>query len=610
VQHHTRGPIEAASAEARLAPITRNSGPQLLRSLTARRFVYSLLVIATIAALAAWLIAVLAPGGFGLIDVLLLASFLIYVPWLAIAFWNSAIGFVLLHTMPDALAAVVPPLARGREDDAITARCAIVMTMRNEEPGRALAHLRTVMGAIAATPQADRFDCFVLSDSTDAGVIAAEDRAIAAWRADGGAGRITYRRRDNNVGFKGGNVHDFCENAGRDYDFLLLLDIDSLMTAPTILRMVRVMQASPTLGILQSFAVGLPSASLFARVFQFGHRHAMRCFAMGAGWWQGDCCQFWGHNCVIRVAPYREHCRLPILSGPPPFGGHIICHDQVEAALMCRAGYEVRFMPGETGSFEGNPPGVPDFIARNSRWCLGNLQNLRLFAARGLVPTSRFHLAFMAQKFFGAAAIVIFALCAAVAAAAWPADVAFPARSALGLYVVFIALFLSPRLISLADSALRLRKDFGGVSWLLIGGLTEIVFTLLLTPLSMFGVAYFLIALLANRSIGWNGQRRDGYRLSWSEAVRCFWPPTLFGALLLALLAITAPGAIPWFMPFLAGLLLAVPFGVLTSSRPLGDWAVRCKLCGIPEEYDPPAEVVAILPLLMQGRGDAHKRKS
>lgn len=603
MQHDTRGPTEAASTEARFAPIARApAGSQSFAALAPRRLVYSLLVIATVAGLAEWLIAILAPGGFGLIDVVLLVSFLIYVPWLAIAFWNSAIGFVLIRAMPDALAAVVPPLARARQDDPITTRCAIAMTMRNEGPTRALAHLRTVMLSIGGTKEADRFDCFVLSDSTDADVIAAEETAIAAWRADPAAGSITYRRRDNNVGFKGGNVHDFCEHAGRDYDFLLLLDIDSLMTAATILRMVRVMQASPTLGILQSFAVGLPSASLFARVFQFGHRHAMRCFAMGAGWWQGDCCQFWGHNCVIRIAPYREHCRLPVLSGPPPFRGHIICHDQVEAALMCRAGYEVRFIPAETGSFEGNPPGVPDFIARNSRWCLGNLQNLRLFVARGLVPTSRFHLAFMAQKFFGAAAIVIFAVSAAVAAATWPADVAFPARSALGLYLVFVALFLSPRLISLADSAMRMRKDFGGVSRLLLGGLTEIVFTLLLTPLSMFGVAYFLVALLACRSVGWNGQRRDGYRLSWGDAAQYFWPPTLFGAMLLVLLAMTAPAAIPWFMPFLAGLLLAVPFGVLTSSRVLGDWAARAKLCGTPEEFDPPAEIVAIWPLLMKGR--------
>ena len=565
-----------------------------------RRLVYALLVIATIAALTEWLIVVLSAGGFRLIDVLLLASYLIYAPWLAIAFWNSVIGFLLLHATPDALAELVPSLAPERADDPIAARCAIAITMRNEDPARPLAHLRTMMRAIGETAEADRFDCFVLSDSTDASVIAAEEQAIAAWRAD--AGGITYRRRDRNVGFKGGNVHDFCEHAGRDYEFLLLLDIDSLVTAATILRMVRDMQAKPALGILQSFAVGLPSASLFARIFQFGHRHAMRCFATGAGWWQGDCCQFWGHNCVIRIAPYREHCELPILSGPPPLGGHIICHDQVEAALMRRAGYEVRFAPAETGSFEGNPPAVPDFIARNRRWCLGNLQNLRLLFARGLVPTSRFHLAFMAQKFFGAAAIVIFVLCAVIAAATWPVDLAFPAGSALRLYLVFVALFLSPRLISLADSAIRMREEFGGLSWLLLGGLTEIVFTLLLTPLSMFGVAYFMVELLVTRNVDWNAQRRDSYRLSWRDAVGYFWPATLFGAALLALLALSAPGAIPWFMPFLAGLLLAAPFGVLTSSRRLGDWAARCKLCGIPEEFNPPPEVLAIWPLLMKSR--------
>jgi membrane glycosyltransferase len=596
-------PGTASSDTGVAPPACVPTGTQALRLLVRRRLAYSVLVVATIVVLAGWLISILAAGGFGFIAALMLLAFLVYVPWLAIAVWNSLIGFALLNATPEPLAIVVPLLARARDDDPISARCAIAMTARNENPARALAHLRVVMASIGETPQADRFDCFVLSDSTDPEVIAAEERAIAAWQTEpAAAGRVFYRRRERNVGFKGGNVHDFCEHAGRDYEFLLLLDTDSLMTAPAILRLIRVMQANPALGILQTFAVGLPSASFFARVFQFGHRHAMRCFAVGAGWWQGDCCQFWGHNCAIRIAPYREHCRLPVLSGPAPFGGHIICHDQIEAALMRRAGYEVRFIPLETGSFEGNPPAVPDFIQRNSRWCLGNFQNLRLFAAPGLLPTSRFHLAFMAQKFFGAAAIVIFAVLAVVAAATWPQGAPFPAGSALSFYLVILLLFFSPRLICLADSALRERERYGGATWLLLGGIVEIVFTLLLTPLSMFAVTYFIVAMFSDRSVGWNGQRRDSYGISWVDALRGLWQPTLFGAALLAALALTAPAAIAWFLPFLAGLLLAVPFEVLTSSRRVGAWAARQRLCGIPEEFDPPAEVSAIWPLLMKGR--------
>jgi membrane glycosyltransferase len=604
VQLDTRPAPEAGPGDARLPPVSCvSAASRPHQTLTYRRLAYSFLVIATIAALAGWLISILTPGGFGIIDALMLVAFLVYAPWLAIAFWNSLIGFVLLHSAPDPLLAVVPVIARARDNDPIMARCAIAMTVRNENPARAFAHLQTVMLSIAKVPQADRFDCFVLSDSTDPEAIAAEEREIAAWRAKFGATMpVFYRRRESNIGFKGGNVHDFCEHAGRDYEFLLLLDIDSLMTAPTILWLVRIMQANPTLGILQTFAVGLPSASFFARVFQFGHRHAMRCFMVGAIWWQGDCCQFWGHNCAIRIAPYRDHCRLPVLSGPPPFGGHIICHDQLESALMRRAGYDVRFIPAETGSFEGNPPALPDFIRRNSRWCLGNFQNLRLVGAPGLVPTSRFHLAFMAQKFFGAAAITVFALLAAVAAATWPSSVEFPSNSALALYLVVFILFFSPRLISLADSALRERERYGGLAWLLLGGMVEIVFTLLLTPLSMFAVTCFIIAMFSNRIVGWNGQRRDSYRINWANALRDQWPPTLFGATFLVVLAITTPGAIAWFLPFLTGLLLAVPFEVLTSSGALGAWAVRRKLCGIPEDFDPPAEIVAIWPLLMKAR--------
>src|SRR5690606_26210930 len=121
-------------------------------------------------------------------------------------------------------------------------------------------------------------------------------------------------------------------------------DADSLMTAEAMLRLTRIMQRHPHVGIVQTLVTGLPSASAFARIFQFGMRLGMRSYTLGAASWQGDCGPYWGHNAILRLEPFIAHCHLPLLPGKPPLGGHVLSHDQIEAVLMRRAGYEVRVL--------------------------------------------------------------------------------------------------------------------------------------------------------------------------------------------------------------------------------------------------------------------------
>ena len=234
------------------------------------------------------------------------------------------------------------------------------------------------------TGEGAQFSYFVLSDTNDPAVAAAEERAVEAWKAaDPDRDRIVYRRRSDNTGFKAGNVRDFCERWGKDYALMLPLDADSLMAGPEIVRLVRMMQAHPRIGILQSLVVGMPSSSAFARIFQFGMRHGMRAYTMGQAWWVGDCGPFWGHNALVRIKPFHEQCDLPILPGKPPLGGHVLSHDQVEATLMRRAGYEVRVLPEERGSWEENPPTMLEFAQRDVRWCQGNMQYIKLLEPAG-----------------------------------------------------------------------------------------------------------------------------------------------------------------------------------------------------------------------------------
>jgi membrane glycosyltransferase len=570
------------------------TGTQSRAMLYRRRALFWALVTLTVIGLGTWLAAVLQPAGFGPIEILMLLAFLANAPWIAVGFWNAAIGFLVLHWLRDPLAVVIPAALKARPADPVTLRTAIFMTLRNEDSARAFARLKAIKASVESTGFGDQFDYFVLSDSSRPEVTIAEEKEFAALKREIPEGRVVYRHRADNTGFKAGNVRDFCERWGGNYELMVPLDADSLMTGAAIVRLVRIMQTNPRLGLLQSLVVGLPSTSLFARLFQFGMRHAMRAYTAGSAWWQADCGPYWGHNAAIRVAPFTQHCRLPELPGKPPLGGHILSHDQIEAVLMRRAGYEVRVLPEEGGSYEENPPALPDFARRDLRWCQGNMQYVKLVDIPGIEPTSRMQIALAIQMFIGSAGLVIFVFLAAIAAARWPRDVAFPFALAVGLYATWMLLYLAPKIFGLADALIGSARRYGGAARLLAGGALETVFNFLLVPIQMFGDTVLMFGLLFGRTVIWEAQRRDGYAVTWRDAFAGLWPHMLAGLAIFAVLAAGAPGAILWFLPFAAGLALAVPFAVLTSEAALGFAAARRKICAVPEEFEAQPEVVAL----------------
>ncbi len=200
---------------------------------------------------------------------------------------NAALGFWLLHCHRRPLDSVAPFARAGETRRRLGAQTAIALTIRDEDPARALTRLAVMKADLDATGDGARFDWFVLSDTTDARIAAQEEREFARWRAEEGAdaARLHYRRRSDNIGYKAGNIRDFCERFGGAFEFMIPLDADSLMDGETILRLVRIGEAYPRIGIIQSLVVGAPSRSAFARVFQFGMRAGMRSYTMGAAWW-------------------------------------------------------------------------------------------------------------------------------------------------------------------------------------------------------------------------------------------------------------------------------------------------------------------------------------
>ncbi|MBV9219421.1 MAG: glucans biosynthesis glucosyltransferase MdoH [Methylobacteriaceae bacterium] len=582
--------LTAAAAD----PLTP-TGLQSSRTLAVRRAIVAILNLGTLAVLAAAMARLCQAGGWTLIDALIFACFLGCAPWSILCFWNATIGMWLLHVRRDAMALVAPFASAGDSGRPVGVTTAVVMTLRNEDAVRALGRLQAIKRSLDGTGSGAEFSYFVLSDTNDPRVATDEEAAFADWQAMAGsdAGRLVYRRRIENIGYKAGNIRDFCRHHGADFEFMLVLDADSFMSGETIVRMIRIGEAHPRIGILQSLVVGLPSPSAFARIFQFGMRHGMRPYSVGSAWWAGDCGQFWGHNALVRIAPFLAGCELPVLPGRPPLGGHVLSHDQVEAALMRRAGYEVRVLPEETGSYEDNPPDLIEFTRRDLRWCQGNMQYGRLLGLPGLRPMSRFQLFWAMMMFLGLPASTLIVLLAALKTVEGVGAAVYPTGLALVLYLGMLFLIVAPKLAGFLDTALTQGavRRYGGAPNFAAGCSLELVVSFLTGPVTAFRTSLFMAGLLVGRSVGWRVQARDARLLSWSTAARAFWPQTLFGVLILALFAAGAPHLIVLSLPFTAAFVLAIPVSVATADPMLGKRLARMGICATPEEICPPPEI-------------------
>jgi membrane glycosyltransferase len=591
--------------------VLERSPPQALQAdaagndISGRRVLFAVLFATTMAVLLPLAALALAPGGFDIIDITLLALFAVTLPWMVAGFWNAVIGLVIVRLSADPIAAVMPAAARIRGDEPVTVSTAILLCIRNEWPERMIRNLEPMLAGLDIAGCGERFNLYVLSDTSDANIAGNEEACFAAltsrWR-DRIA--ITYRRRTVNTGYKAGNIREFCERWGGKHDFAVTLDADSFMTADAVLRLVRIMQADPRLGILQGLIVGLPSTSAFARIFQFGMRLGMRSYTIGSAWWQGDCGPYWGHNAVLRLEPFIAHCALPVLSRNGMEDRHILSHDQIEAVLMRSAGYDVRVLPQEDLGWEENPPTLLEFIRRDLRWCQGNMQYWRFLSLPGLKPVSRYQLALAMLMFIGSPAWIGLLVLGTLAQAFSHAPGSFiRADAGMALLVSVLVMWFAPKIASAIDILLRpeLRRAFGGTGLFIISFTIETVYSILLCPILWFGHTLFLIGLLFGREIGWIGQTRDDHAVPFTLALQNLWPHTLLGCAVLGLLAVTQPAAIPYALFLAGGPALAIPFAMMTASPWLGSFAARIGIGRLPEETARSAVLLALaLPAIEQ----------
>ncbi len=535
-------------------------------------------------------------GGVTTLKWALLALFVLNFSWIALSFASCVVGFVAL--LGNRASPALPT--------ALTAKTAVVMPIYNEAPSRVFAALQAIYEDVQATGLGNHFDWFFLSDTTNPDVWVAEERAFIAIRRRLGPGaRIFYRRREKNVGRKAGNIEDFVTRWGGAYAHMVVLDADSLMTGPTIVKLAAAMEADPDSGIIQTLPLIINRNTLFARVQQFAARIYGPVIAMGLSCWMGRDGNYWGHNAIIRTEAFARHCGLPDLRGRPPWGGHILSHDFVEAALIRRAGYAVYMMPTLGGSYEESPPSLIDLSIRDRRWCQGNLQHSRVLFARGLHWASRQHfltgifgyltsplwlmqllvgivIVFQASYFRPEYFTSEFAL--------FPTFPRFDAERSLELFALTMGILLAPKLFGLLVAIYdpETRKGSGGVIMLLISTLFEVVLSALLAPIMMLIQTGHVVHIVFGFDTGWDPQRRDDGSVPFIDIVRRHRSHVALGALSLVAGLLISPSLVAWMSPTIAGLILAIPISWLTSQRWLGLVFRRAGVLMTPEETTTP----------------------
>ncbi len=546
---------------------------------------------------------VLAGSGFTTLAAFMLLLFVALFSWIALSFTSSLAGFVSVL------------VGGGRrllssEANLPTTRTALLMPTYNESPARVMGGLQAIEESLRAAGASDPFDLFILSDTTDPEIWIAEEAAFLSLRErTGGHHRIFYRHRKQNVARKAGNIADWVRRWGGRYPQFLILDADSVMTADALLRLVVAMERHPDVGLIQTLPIITAGTTLLARLQQFASRVYGPLIAHGLAWWHGAEGNYWGHNALIRTRAFAEQAGLPVLQGPTPFGGHILSHDFVEAALIRRGGWAAHMVPGLPGSYETGPPSLIELTVRDRRWCQGNLQHAAVLPARGLAWISRLHLLTGIGSYITAPLWVLFLLTGILIALqarfvpynyfpggkslfpTWP--VIDPVR-AMWMFIGTMAVLLAPKLLAAIAVLVRAseRRGHGGAARLLMSVATETILTGLIAPVMMLSQSGAVCGVLLGRDSGWQPQRRDDGSVPIGELARRYKHHTVLGLLLGSGAWTVSPYLALWMTPVVVGLVLAIPVAAVTGQRRIGLALRKIGLLCTPEETTPPSVLV------------------
>ncbi|MEG6510065.1 glucans biosynthesis glucosyltransferase MdoH [Methyloligella sp. 2.7D] len=573
------------------------SGPALKEhTLASRLFVFGIAAVLTVYGVWGMWKVVGQNDATGL-QYMLVVLFAFSFTWIALAAANAMLGFFALIARLDWRRGIA---LRGK----LSTRTAVLMPVYNEDTSKVFENLTEMAEELAASGKAWHFDFFVLSDTTNL-AIARQEREAALRLRQTMLGRLNvyFRRRPENVGRKAGNIADFVRSWGGNYDFMLVLDADSYMTAESMIALAEAMEADSNAGLIQTVPRLVNKKTLFARMQQFATGTYGPVVSAGLAMVQGREGNYWGHNAIIRTRAFASSCGLPVLAGRKPFGGHILSHDFVEAALLRRAGWDVYMRPDIVGSYEETPPTLTDHAVRDRRWAQGNLQHSKVIGASGLHWMSRHHLltgimSYVASPLWLMFLVVGIALAWQASAyqpdyfpdahALFPTWPQFDSQRAWTLLGFSAAVLLAPKVFAVlyAMTNKRMRKGAGGPLGLVFSFLLETLLSALLAPVLMLLQTGFIGQILIARDSGWNPQCRDDGTASLLATIKGYGFHSVFGLVLAGITAYISWQLFFWLLPVWLGLVLAIPLVYLSSLRAAGQGARVLRIFLIPEERE------------------------
>lgn len=560
--------------------------------------------------LATWFMAdLLWRGGLTGIELALLLLFVVLFSQVAIGFCTALAGFYVINRGGDSRR-IMMTIAPG--EDVPLASTAIVMPVFNEDVSRVFEGLRVVFRSVQETKKLEHFDFFILSDSNQPSQWIVEELAwVELCKQVGGFGKIFYRKRRNQINKKAGNVADFLRRWGKNYRYMVVLDADSIMTGRALVQLVALMEKNPGAGIIQTAPRIVNGETLYARLQSFGNRVYSPLFLAGLNYWQQHEGNYWGHNAIIRVQPFMEHCSLPDLPGSEPFGGRILSHDFVEAALMRRAGWAVWLAHDIEGSYEEGPPTLIESAKRDRRWCQGNMQHAWLLTARGFRPANRFHLFMGVMAYLSSPLWLLFLVISTInvfdlATSTQPIHVRpedytslfgyeIEVPEALTLFVFTMLLLFLPKVVSIVVMLGRREEveQYGGRVRFVVSALAEMAVSTLLAPINMMFNSKFVLFTLLGQGVSWVPQKRgsDDDGTDWREAIITHGGQVAFGLVWGISALILLPEFFWWLSPVLAGLILSIPLSIMLSKAGIGRRSRELGLFLTPEESQPNYEL-------------------
>lgn len=452
---------------------------------------------------------------------------------------------------------------------------ALVMPVYEENEVSIFARIKVIYESLEKYHSLPKLDFFILSDTrTPEKWIKEEAAYLELCESTGNYQKFHYRRRKSNLNGKSGNIADFCRRWGNRYEYMIILDADSLMSGEIIVQLIAMMLQNPKAGIIQTNSKLFRATTLFQKLTEFSSYLFSSYFLKGASFWQINANSYWGHNAILRIKPFMEFCALPHLPEYGGLGGKILSHDTVEASLMRKAGYEVLCAYELEGSYEENPPNIIDILKRDQRWCQGNLQHFWFLFGKKIPFINRIHILNGILSYLNSPIWLCYILLSL-----WnyieeskflnysmlpeefeyfKAQIYDPLYLKL-LYLSLILLFL-PRVLSFLS--LPIKQIFQKFPAFFL----ETLFSILIAPIYMIYHSIFVVSIFLNKKISWGPQNRDAE----SSYTFSYVASSFFGITILGLVSayISYSYSLMLFfltMPIWIGWTLSIPLVIFTS---------------------------------------------